>query len=339
MNLNKIDIFKQILQKHPQQQIKQQSNMHFAPINIALIKYWGKSNENLNLAMTPSLSISSNHLGTNTQIFISNNNELIFNNRKIENNAFFKRTFDFINLWQKALNLHCKMKIITENNIPTASGLASSASGFASLTLTLNDFFSLNLSPNELSTLARLGSGSACRSILKNSRFAVWNGDFAEPFNFSNPTKIIADNMRIMIIILDENHKKISSREAMQQTKTTWQNGENYDYDVWLKQTKQDFLKIQNATTWQEFGEIVERNSLLMHRAIRTAGINYFNNKTNMIIEFVEKCRMNNLFIYTTIDAGANVALLYQNNDADDIKNALSKFESEIKIKFKKLVF
>ena len=47
---------------------------------------------------------------------------------------------------------------------------------------------------------------------------------------------------------------------------------------------------------------------------------------------------MNNLFIYTTIDAGANVALLYQNNDTDNIKNALSKFESEIKIKFKKLM-
>ena len=59
MILNKIDIFKQILQKHPQPQIKQQSDIHFAPINIALIKYWGKSNENLNLAMTPSLSISS----------------------------------------------------------------------------------------------------------------------------------------------------------------------------------------------------------------------------------------------------------------------------------------
>ena len=289
--------------------------------------------------MTPSLSISSNYLGTNTQIFISNDNEIIFNKRKIENNAFFKRTFDFINLWQKALNIDLNLKIITKNNIPTASGLASSASGFASLTLALNDFFSLNLSPNELSILARLGSGSACRSVLKNSRFAVWNGDFAEPFNFSNQTKIITNDMRIMIIILDENHKKTSSREAMQQTKTTWQNGKNYDYDVWLKQTKQDFIKIQNATTWQEFGEIVERNSLLMHRAIRTAGIDYFNNKTNMIIEFAEKCRMNNLFIYTTIDAGANVVLLYQNKDTDNIKKALSKFENETKIKLKKLIF
>ena len=337
MNLTKMDVFKNILNSK-KYSIKNNSEICFAPINIALIKYWGKSNEELNLAITPSLSISSSILGTKTQIFISNKDEIIINNMNIDGETF-ERIFGFVNLWRKAINLNRYLKIVSQNNVPTASGLASSASGFSALTLALNDLLSLNLSQNELSILARIGSGSACRSVFKDSRFAIWNGDFAEPFSFSSKAKTITNEIELLIFILDKNSKKISSREAMRITKQTWQDGKNYDYELWLKQTKHDFYAIQTVNNWQEFGKIVEQNSLLMHKAITTAGIDYFNEKTKIMLKFVKNCRADNLFVYLTIDAGANVVLIYQKKDETKLLQAISDLENNLKIELKKIKF
>lgn len=328
---------KKILNNKVFKKEKTKSDICFAPINIALIKYWGKSDERLNLAMTPSLSISSNYLGTNTQILLSKKDEVILNNSAVDK-YFFNRVFEFVNLWRFALNDKRKLKIVTNNDIPTASGLASSASGFASLTCALNDFFSLHLSERKLSSLARIGSGSACRSVFRKSRFAVWDGDFAKPFIFKKSTKNFAKNMRIMIFLLDKEKKQYSSREAMKKTKNAWLKNKNNCYNKWLLQSKKDILNIQKAKTWQIFGSIIENNSLLMHKAIREIGIDYFNKKTKKILDFVGNCRKIGLFIYATIDAGANVAVIYQKQDESCLKKII-KNEIQKKLDVKILDF
>ena len=324
MILSKHDIVKQILNNRLYV-INNDKQKYFAPINIALIKYWGKKDDNLNLALTPSLSVSSRKLGTTMQIFAANNDEIKINDKNPEANVY-KKTFDFIDLWRDALNFNQKICIVSKNNIPTASGLASSASSFACLTEALNGFFSLNLSPYEMSILARLGSGSACRSVFKDNRFAIWDGEFAVPFHFLGKAKTITDNMNIIVCVVDEDKKNISSRDAMMMTKKSLLNGKNKDYQNWLIQTKKDFIAIQNVENWEEFGEIVERNSLLMHKAIQSAEINYFNKNTNAVIEFARSCRNCNKNVYLTIDAGANVKLLYQRQDEVWLKKQIIEF-------------
>lgn len=335
MNLNKKDIFENIL-KDKNFFVKDNSCVCFAPINIALIKYWGKSNEDINLAMTPSISVSSNYLGTSTQIFSSQNDEFILNGNSVHDDVFNK-AFEFINFFRNTLNLNTnnikKLRIVTNNNVPTSSGLATSASGFATLTLALNDYFSLKLCEKELSILARLGSGSACRSVLTNQRFVVWNGDYAQPFVFSKETNKIANNMKILILILDDKKKKKSSREAMMLTKKAWIKNSNNFYGKWLSQTKHDFLSIQQASNWQDFGNIIENNSLAMHRAINEVGIDFFNTNTKKVLNFISNCRKKKLFIYSTIDAGANIALIYRQSDAFKTKQAISHIKNELNVK------
>ncbi len=313
--------------------LKKNSKLCFAPINIALIKYWGKKDENLNIPMSKSLSISSSYLGTETQIFLSEKDEVILNGSCVDE-KFFNRTFEFVDLWRRALSFKQKIKIITNNNIPTESGLASSASGFASLTYALNDFFSLNLSLQELSCLARIGSGSACRSVFGKRSFVVWDDKNAKLFDFQKNTSFLAENMDIIIVVLDLNKKKCSSREAMKKTKMNWIKNKNSIYNKWLSQTKKDIVFIKKAKSWQDFGEIVEKNSLLMHEAIQEVGINYFNSKTLKILNFVKDCRANGLFFYATIDAGANVAIIYQKQDKHKLIKAINKidFIDDIKI-------
>ena len=322
--LSKIDVIRGIINNRSFV-IKEQSSMCFAPINIALIKYWGKKDDELNLAMSPSLSISSQRLGTWTQVLKSNQDEMILND-KINQDNECHRAFDFVNLLRKVLGIDVKLKIITKNNIPISSGLASSASGFACLSKALNDLLNLNLSQQELSMLARFGSGSACRSVLDNCRFVIWNGDFAEPCVFNAVMKRIVDNMQILVLIVDEGVKQKSSREAMRLTTDAWRAGRNIVYNHWLQQTNDDFNKIFLAKNWPEFGSIVERNALIMHKAIRASGINYFTQNTMEVIKFVKQCRENNLMVYLTIDAGANVKILYQRQDYEFLKNKVQHY-------------
>ena len=327
--------------------IKLESNWRFAPINIALIKYWGKRNDELKLPISSSLSITSKHLGSRTkivkktakndttigtiQINNSQKDEVIFNG-KIANNAFSNRVLEFFNLFKKALKIDDNFIIFTENNIPVASGFASSASGFASLSKAINDIFDFHLSNKELSIIARLGSGSACRSVFDNDvRFVKWQkgkGDdgmdsYSSPFSFSNATQTIADNAAILLLVLSNQSKPVSSTAAMKLTMQL-KNGEitNQKYLSWLEQTGRDIQQIANAQTFADFGEIVEQNSLIMHEAIKAAGINYFSPRTREVLESIQSNRAT-LKTYITIDAGANVALLTQKNDIDNLKQSL----------------
>ena len=325
----KQDIVDKILNKAIiKSEVKDKSKTCFAPINIALIKYWGKRNEELKLPMSSSLSYSSTELGTKTKIQLNNKDEdiVILNGNKIANNdVFYKNAINFVNLFRNALHFDKRLIIKTTNNIPTASGLASSASGFASLTLAMNDFFDLNLHQKELSILARLGSGSACRSIVsaidKTATFVLWNKGISEDGFDSYAEKInlpsvIENNLCMFIVKITDKKKDISSTDAMRMTIER-----SKKYSTWLKQTENDMLNIFNVKSFQEFGLIVENNSLLMHQAIRDAGIDYFLPKTYEGIDFIKKIReQENLNVFCTIDAGANVKIICKKQELEKIK-------------------
>ena len=327
--ITKQDIVNKILNTATlQSEVKDKSKKCFAPINIALIKYWGKRNEELKLPMSSSLSYSSATLGTKTELQLNDADEdvVILNGNNIANDSvFYNNTINFVNLFRNTLHFDKRLIIKTTNNIPTASGLASSASGFASLTLAINDFFDLNLNQKELSILARLGSGSACRSVVsaidKTANFALWNkgvsengfDSYAEKINLPS---VIENNLCMFIVKITDKKKDISSTDAMRMTIER-----SKKYSTWLKQTENDMLNIFNVKSFQEFGLIVENNSLLMHQAIRDAGMDYFLPKTYECIDFIKKLRkQEKLNVFCTIDAGANVKLVCEKQELGTIK-------------------
>src|SRR5690625_59357 len=139
-----------------------------AHTNIALIKYWGKRNEELILPTNNSLSVTLD--GFYTETTVSFDNELtedifILNDQRITGVAYERVTnyLDLIRKFANVTNAHAEVTSI--NKVPTAAGFASSASGFAALAAATTKALKLNVSNEQLSILTRQGSGSACRSI------------------------------------------------------------------------------------------------------------------------------------------------------------------------------
>jgi diphosphomevalonate decarboxylase len=206
-----------------------------APVNIAVIKYWGKTNLELILPTNSSLSVtlSQEDLCSTTSILCGP--EIIADCMWLNSSKepFTKR---IVNVIAKARKLRAEMErldsnlerlssyhilVNSKNNFPTAAGLASSASGFACLTFALAKLFQLNIEMEPLSGLARLGSGSACRSMF---------GGFVEWVMGSNEHDSLArqvapeshwPDMEAIVLVVSNVKKHTSSTSGMQQTVDT----------------------------------------------------------------------------------------------------------------------
>lgn len=303
----------------------------FAPVNIALIKYWGKRDNPLNLPVTNSLSIALPTKGTTTTIRINHTTHDAYwlNGEPVDKNSeFFNRLHHFCDLFRFHPSYH--FDIDTKNNIPTAAGLASSASGFAALTLAFNQLFRLSLEKPQLSILARLGSGSACRSLWEGC--VEWEkgqredglDSFAHPYEV---TPSFLNSIGVGLLIFAKEKKKMSSRDAMLATVQT-----SPLYSQWPKQVEQDLTDIKIAISqhnFVRFGEIAEKNALAMHHTMLMSqpSINYCDASTHHYREKIWSLRKSKFPIYFTQDAGPNIKLLFQKENLSAVKEAFPEAE------------
>jgi diphosphomevalonate decarboxylase len=293
----------------------------FAPSNIALCKYWGKRNQELNLPITSSLSISLADKGATTEIKIREGAEdlIILNNQVIDNfSSFGKRLIEFLNLFRKHNELHFTITIVS--NIPVAAGMASSACGFAALILALNELYGWNLSLKELSIFARLGSGSACRSIWKG--FVEWHVGLRDDGMDSHGESIFNEwpDFCIGLLILSDKEKSISSREAMQRTITT-----SHLYSAWPSKVSLDLSALKQAISIHDFellGKTAESNAINMHATMLAAWppISYYLPETMAAMHKIWNLRKEGLQLYFTQDAGSNLKLLLLKQDIETVK-------------------
>ncbi len=322
--LTKSDFTRRILSGHTPS-LKDKATA-FAPANIALVKYWGKRDEELNLPVTDSLSIDLGNLGTTTTVEPSDRDIVILNGKQLaQDDAFAIKVIDFVSLFRNALNQAVTnqpaLAITTENNIPTGAGVASSASGFAALTKALDQFFGLALAGRELSLLANLGSGSASRSIFKGFVYRHAGTDPDSMDSYSEPLPYTWPELKIGLITVSAKAKRVSSREGMERTVAT-----SPLYKQWPQQVKEDMEKVLTAIKEKDFellGATAESNALTMHKCIQASvpPINYFEPETVAIIKKVQELRKNWLPLYLTIDAGPNVKLLYLVQDEEKVKH------------------
>lgn len=222
-----------------------------APINIAIIKYWGKqdSEQNIPLNDSISLTLSSDCMKSNTTVKFNDSlveDRLILNGIKYPINKRVERVLKFVRHVKKTQEkddkkktllksqewiLDCKVEIISRNNFPTAAGLASSASGYAALGKALHYLYfgqfesssskivKGNKKHNQfISHIARIGSGSACRSV--DGGFVKWlqnNGKNSHAIQLQNES-YWAD-LRVIICVASHHRKKVSSAEGQQRSK------------------------------------------------------------------------------------------------------------------------
>ena len=324
MSITKKDIINQILSgKTPK--IRNQVSA-FAPSNIALCKYWGKRNIELNLPHNSSLSISLKDLGTSTKLSLNDRDQVVLNSKPIDStSSFYIKLKEFLDLFRTEKNYH--FKIETQNNIPTAAGLASSASGICALVKCLNELFSYNLNSTQLSIVARLGSGSACRSFWNG--FVYWEKGQRDDGmdSYSYPLKYSWEDLRIGILEISASEKNTPSRDGMNRTVST-----SPFYPAWVKSANEDIIKIEEAIKdkdFNEFGELVEANALRMHASMLGArpGLVYFLPETLGEINKIWQLRQQGLDLYFTADAGANLKLIFLKNTELIIKKHFSNLQ------------
>jgi len=319
--LTKQECIEQILGGH--RRTPNERGEAFASANIALCKYWGKRNEELNLPVTSSLSISLGPLGTQTTLsqIDASSDEIMLNGKSIpSSDVFAKRLTAFLDVFRRSS--HQRFYIDTTNTIPTAAGLASSASGFAALVLALDRLMNWGLDQRHLSILARIGSGSASRSIYNG--FVQWDrgsrndgmDSVAERLDATWPT------LRIATVFVSVTAKSIDSRSAMRRTCKT-----SRLYESWPSKVAEDLVKINEAIRNQDFnqlGQTSESNALSMHATMISTSppILYWLPKSVEHMHQVWALRAEGLPLFFTMDAGPNLKLLFEAQNEDAVRAA-----------------
>lgn len=295
--------------------------------NIALIKYWGKKNEELFLPFNSSLSLTLNELYTITKVSIDPSlsaDEFILDGLQ-QSREETKKISKFVDLFRKNNQF---VRINSHNSFPTASGLASSASGYAALAMALNAEFGHHLDKKELSRCARRGSGSATRSLYGG--LVVWKkGD--DESSYSYPLNVECDLEMIIVLISDQKKEK-SSRDMM---KLTVDNSRFYQ--AWVRACDDDFKDMLIAIEkkdYHQIGKITERNAMMMHATMLGLDepFTYLHPQSLAVIQTVRNLREKGLFGYVTMDAGPNVKILTDSTNRPAILRELKKSYPNLEI-------
>lgn len=288
-------------------------NKSIAYMNIAMIKYWCKDKYNPYLIpLVPSISLLSTTLYTETSIKKSDKDEFILND-VLQDEKETKKVFQFVN--KVIENREC-IRIISKNNMPTAAGLASSASAYAALTKELNRYFKLDMNVELMCKIASMGSGSAARSFFEISAFTE-KGEIYE----------IKTNLELsmLAIIVSDSKKDISSRDAMEITKKT-----SSILDEWVIKNKEYFENAKRALKENDFktlGENMEKSTELMHETMKKSNpsFSYLKKESIEIIKRIKEMRNEGFEVYYTTDAGPNVKVLYKKEQEAKIMKVLEK--------------
>lgn len=317
--MSKYEVIKSILPKVWRQ--KKECGEAFAPSNIALCKYWGKRDQQLNLPVTSSLSISLGDKGATCRITEHNKaHDIIYlNGNELSNNTeFSQKLIQYLDLFRISPTIHYQIEATT--NIPVAAGLASSACGYASVIDALNDLYQWQLDKTQLSILARLGSGSACRSLWHG--FVEWHKGNAKDGMDSHGIKLPEKwpELRIGLLIFHQEKKSISSRQAMATTIQT-----STLYKAWPEKIQHDLQIIKEALANKDFnslGATAESNALNMHATMMASWppIIYSETDTLMAMRKIWQLRQDGLQLFFTQDAGPHLKLLFLERSLKEVQ-------------------
>lgn len=286
--------------------------------NIALVKYWGKADDKLIIPAAGSMSMTLNKFATTTSVALTSGSDTFELNGTTADTKATARTTAFLDLVrdmaaQAGLDTaQAAAQVISSNEGPTAAGMASSASGFAALATAAATAYGIELSTQQLSRLARRGSGSASRSLI--DRFAVWHAGTSDATSYAEP--ITAPDMAMVSVTVNATAKKVSSRDGMTATRET-----SPYYQAWVDTTVTTLDEMLAACASHDFtgiGQLTETHAHRMHAVINASHppIRYLAPESWQVFEEVTAMRQMGLEAYATADAGPNVVIICRPDDA-----------------------
>jgi diphosphomevalonate decarboxylase len=291
--------------------------------NIALIKYWGNRDQTLRLPSSASLSFNLGDLRTTTTVEFDpwlDRDEVFINGNPASGQAFDRVVHHLDRIADSApvtaaQDSRTRVRVMSNNTFPMGVGIASSASGFAALTLAACAALGFQKTEAELSSLARLGSGSACRSI--PGGFVLWRDAFA--VSIAPPQQW---NLIDVIAIVGNKHKAIGSTEGHSVAHTSPLQAAR------VADTGRRLGLCEQAILHRDFdllADIIEQDALMMHAVIMTAHppVLYWLPATLSVIDTVRALRRSGVPVAFTIDAGPNVHCICEAPAVKQVKQAL----------------
>ncbi len=278
--------------------------------NIALIKYWGNRDPEWNIPSAGSLSMTLGEVFTRTKVTLDEKLEAdrLLIDGQVASERAQRRVAAFLDRVRELSGRHGVCLIESENNFPQGVGIASSAAAFAALGVAISAVFDLPLDAISLSRLARLGSGSACRSI--QGGFVEWLA--GEDHHSSYAVQIaLPDHWELTdcIAVVSREHKGVVSQEGHRLASTS-------PFQACRVETATERLAIcRQAILNRDFealASVVELDSNLMHAVMITSSppLFYWEPPTLFLMQAVRQKRAEGYPLCYTIDAGPNVHIL-----------------------------
>jgi len=285
--------------------------------NLALVKYWGKRDDALILPHQSSLSLTLAPLTVKATVeFGAEADEVVINGKPAQGSEL-SRVLGVIDELRRELRRGLKpdpgrVRMRSAGNFPMSAGLASSAAAFAAIAVAARAAAGLPRDTRAESILARLGSGSACRSVLGG--LVAWRRGEKPDGSDSFAEQVAAPShwpqLRMVVAVVNREEKEVKSRDGMRHTVET-----SPYYPAWVKDAEgeiaraEDFIRRKDL---QALGELAERNAWRMHATAFAANppLCYLKPKTLEVIQRLPEARKQGLPVWFTLDAGPNPVLL-----------------------------
>ena len=302
--------------------------------NLAFVKYWGKVDFNLNLPTNGSVSMNLSAAKTTTSVWfdgrLSSDTILVEGNELDPEDKFAKKVSTHLDRVRALSGDDTRAKVETSNNFPQGAGFASSASGFAALTLAAVRSAGMeDMDENALSRLARVGSGSACRSI--PSGFVEWLAGMNDKTSYA--VQVAPPDhwdIRDVAVVVSDTEKKVSSTDGHKLVGNSpyWQTRKAHVVNRVNRVTH-----AIKAREFERFGRELEAEAMEMHAVALTSahergdswtsGIYYLEPDTMALMRAVQEWRADGLPVYFTLDAGPTVHLICQGEHAEQVQSAV----------------
>lgn len=288
--------------------------------NIALAKYWGKQSVEENLPATPSMSLTLAGLRTVTEVSFDaalGADEAWLGSEALGGRPL-ARVIEMLDRVRALAGITARARVVSKNDFPTAAGLASSASGFAALSLAATRAAGLALSLEELSDLARASSASAARSL--------FGGFAALPAGARRAERVAAGDhfpLAMVVTLTAKGPKPVGSTEGMQHTART-----SPYYRAWVAHAPSLYEEARSAVLARDLerlGAAMEQSALMMHASMLAAlpAVVYFRPTTLAVMEEVRALRARGLPAFYTMDAGPHVKILTLPERAAEVARAV----------------
>jgi diphosphomevalonate decarboxylase len=297
-----------------------------ARANIALAKYWGKSDDRLNLPAVPSLSITLEPMRTETSVELDESlkSDMFELDGAPARDGETRRVTELLDRVRAESGIQASARVKSRNHFPTASGLASSASGFAALAAAARAAYGLPRDDAKSSAMARRASASAARSIY-GGFVALERGEPGDDSLSATPLSGPDHwDLRVVVAVITEGRKNVGSREGMGHSRET-----SPYWKAWVEGAPKMYREIREAIAKRDFdrlGPVVEQSFTTMHALAFTSSPStlYFQPASVAALQTVRALRDQGVPVWPTMDAGPHVKAVCPAEAAEKVERALA---------------